>query len=180
MDQDDAIDLIRGAVTTTGGTWADLGAGSGTFTRAVASLIGGGGVVYAVDRDANSLRGLAGRSSPDSAEIRTMVADLTDRLDLRALRGVVVANALHYVPYADQPRVLAQIAALLHPGGVLVIVEYERRDANRWVPYPVTFDALQALSRDAKLAAPVLLATRPSRYTGSIYSAVVRLANARA
>ena len=175
MEQAEAIDLIRGAVTTPGGTWADLGAGGGTFTRALASLIGSSGVVYAVDRDAKSLRGLASKASPYSGEIRTAVADISERLDLPKLSGVVVANALHYVPYPDQARVLEQITSLVDPGGVLVVVEYERRDANRWVPYPITFDTLRAAARDAKLPEPALLASRPSRYSGSIYSAVVRL-----
>lgn len=174
MEQREAIELIRGAVTAPGGTWADLGAGSGTFTRALASLVGSAGVVYAVDRHARSLAELARAGSRDGAAVRTLTADFTEPLALPRLSGVVVANALHYVPYEDQPRVLGQIAALLDPPGAMVIVEYERREANRWVPYPVTFEALRALATEAGLTDPVRLASRPSRFSGSIYSAIVR------
>ena len=178
MDQDTAIALIGAAVTDTGGTWADLGAGAGTFTRALATLLGPTGVVYAVDRDANALRTLSRASAkdPGSAAIRTVVGDFTDALELPPLDGVVLANALHFVPYADQARALGGIARRLEGGGPIVIVEYERRAANPYVPFPVAFDALGTLAKECGLAAPQLLATRPSRYQGAIYSAIVRLA----
>lgn len=175
MKQSEAIELIRGAVAEgVGGTWADLGAGGGTFTRALASLIGPTGVVYAVDRDSRSLANLARPADATTAEVRTLVGDFTRGLALPRLTGVLVANALHYVPYADQSRVVGEIAALVDPPGALVIVEYERRDANRWVPYPIPFEPLVTLARSVGLVDPVLLATKPSRYGGSIYSAVVR------
>jgi SAM-dependent methyltransferase len=174
VDQDEAVGLIRGASVEAGSTWADLGAGAGTFTRAIASLIGAGGTVYAVDRDAGALRGLARAGHDAGAAIRVVVADFTDRLDLPLLDGVVLANALHYVPYVEQRPVLERVSALVGETGSIVVVEYERRDANRWVPYPISFDALGVLAAEAGLTVPARLASRPSRYTGSIYSALVR------
>jgi len=138
-------------------------------------LLGPSSTVYAVDRDARALHELTRYPgvSP-SAQIRTVVGDFSDRLELPPLDGIVVANALHYVPYADQARVLRQIASLTTAGAPLVIVEYERTNANRWVPYPITIDRLTTIAREAGLTGPTLLATRPSRFSGSIYSAVVR------
>ena len=176
MEQAEAIELIRGAVDEgTGGTWADLGAGAGTFTLALASLLGPDGLVYAVDHDGSALRRLSRAAGSEGAQIRTVVGDFTRQLDLPRLNGVIAANALHYVRYDDQPRVLGDIAASVDPPGAIVIVEYERREANRWVPYPIRFEPLRALARTVGLPDPVLLATRPSRYSGSIYSALVRL-----
>lgn len=176
MKQDEAIALIGAAVTEGAGTWADLGAGAGTFTRALASLLGPKGTVFAVDRDARALREIAGSRGDGRprAQIQTVVGDLTERLDLPPLDGVVIANALHYVPYADQARVLRQVASLTTASAPLVIVEYERRNANPWVPYPITLALLGDLAREAGLGQPTPLATRPSRFSGSIYSAVVR------
>ena len=179
MEHDEAIALIEGAITEVGGTWADLGAGAGMFTRALASLVGPGGVVYAVDRDANALRQLARPGRGDAGAIHTLVGDFTERLELPPLDGVLVANALHFVPYPEQARVVAQIGALLMESGVIVVVEYERRAANRWVPYPIAYSALGALAREAGLDDPVRLAEMPSQYSGAIYSAVVRRSRPR-
>ena len=176
MEDDDAIALIRAAVTRPGGVWADLGAGSGMFTRALATLLGPTGTVYAVDSDPAALRELAGyaTATDPGATVRTIVGDFTGPLELPPLDGVVVANALHYVSYSDQPAVVRRIASLLNEAAPMVVVEYDRRDANQWVPYPITPAALTALARDAGLGAPTVLGTRPSRYSGTMYSAVVR------
>ena len=175
MEPREAAALIRAAVTKEGGTWADLGAGTGFFTRVLASLVGSSGTVYAVDRDASGLRELerAPHRGSDAA-IRTMVGDFSERLQLPRLDGVVVANALHYIPYAEQARVMRDVASLVADGGPIIVVEYDRRSANRWVPYPISPSSLAQLAEDAGLASPELLATRPSRYSGTIYSAVVR------
>lgn len=187
MNQNEAIALIRGAITRTGGTWADLGAGAGTFTRALASLLGPGGTVYAVDRDARALRELersarrAPSGSPPSsaAAIRTLVGDFTAPLTLPPLDGALLANALHFVPYDRQAEVLGRVARLVTNGGRVVVVEYDRRGPNPWVPYPIELRAFPAVARDAGLGEPSLVATMPSRFSGSIYSVVASRASAR-
>jgi ubiquinone/menaquinone biosynthesis C-methylase UbiE len=181
VEDSDAIALIRAAVPKQGGMWADLGAGSGMFSRALAALLGPTGTVYAVDSNPGALRELdrtaAARAS--GAVVRTIIGDFTRPLDLPPLDGVLVANALHYVPYADQPAVVRRIVSLLTESAPMVVVEYDRRHANRWVPYPITPAALTALARDAGLSTPTIVATRPSRYSGTMYSAVVRRSGRR-
>ena len=179
MTQDEAVALIAGAVTTRGETWADFGAGSGTFTRALASLLGEAGVVYAVDRDTAALRALerfATSASSGMAEVRAREGDFTRQIDLPELDGAVIANALHYVPYQNQAKVLAGVARQVRAGGAVVVIEYDRRNANRWVPYPISFADFTSVARDAGLSQPMLLATRPSRFAGSIYATLVRRA----
>lgn len=176
MEDLEAIALVRPAVTKPGGLWADLGAGSGVFTRALAALLGRAGTVYAIDRDAGALREVENRAAetPTGAKVRTVIGDFTGPLELPPLDGVLVANALHYVPYADQPAVVRRVASLVTDDAPIVVVEYDRTHVNQWVPYPITPTALADLARDAGLGVPAILATRPSRYSGAIYSAVVR------
>ena len=176
MQDRDAIALIRAAVTKPGGVWADLGAGSGVFTRALATLLGPTGTVYAVDSDPGSLRDLdlSAPAMAPGAMVRTIVGDFTGPLELPPLDGVLIANALHYVPYSDQPTVVRRVASLLTEAAPMVVVEYDRRHANQWVPYPITPAALTALARGAGLRTLTVLGTRPSRYSGTIYSALVR------
>jgi ubiquinone/menaquinone biosynthesis C-methylase UbiE len=56
MDHADHVELIRAGVNGPGGTWADLGSGDGAFTLALAELLGPGGRIVSVDRDAAALR----------------------------------------------------------------------------------------------------------------------------
>ena len=81
MQAHEAIELIRPAVDTAGGTWADFGAGRGTFTRAVAKLIGPAGRVLAVDTDPAALptlRALETESHRTLAAIHVIGADVRD------------------------------------------------------------------------------------------------------
>ncbi|HEV8235797.1 MAG TPA: hypothetical protein VGP84_14405, partial [Gemmatimonadaceae bacterium] len=57
MDARDAAQLIAPAIKD-GQRWADLGAGTGTFTAALARLVGPSGTVHAVEQDATATRAL--------------------------------------------------------------------------------------------------------------------------
>ena len=96
-----------------------------------------------------------------------MTADFTRPFELPGLEepsldGILLANALHFVP--DAGVVLARLTKRLRPGGRVVFVEYDRRGASRWVPYPIPAAQLPALAASAGLSAPAITATRPSRF----------------
>jgi SAM-dependent methyltransferase len=166
----EAVALIEAAVPRATVTWADIGAGDGTFTRALAQLLGPGARIYAVDRDARALASLRRWAARDGANVVPVDADFTWPLELpEPLDGLLVANALHFVRDADV--VLAQLAALVRPGGRVVIVEYDRRAASQWVPFPISTDRLPALVASAGLSAPTITARRPSAFGGMLYVA---------
>ena len=170
----DAAALIEGAVRKGSRTWADLGAGDGTFTRALAAILGKAATIYAVDRDARALASLGRWAKREGANIVTVEADFTrpfdlPRLDDPGLDGLLLANALHFV--RDTAVVLGRLVERLRPGGRVVIVEYDRRAASRWVPYPIGVDKLAALAAGAGLSAPTIAATRPSAFGGILYAA---------
>src|SRR5512137_632868 len=99
MNHDDHVFLLRGGIPAPGGVWADLGSGWGAFTLALADLLGPTGQIYSVDKDPGALREQeqAMRARFPDVAVRTYVADFTRRLDLPALDGIVLANALHFV-----------------------------------------------------------------------------------
>jgi ubiquinone/menaquinone biosynthesis C-methylase UbiE len=167
MDRSDLIALLRAGVTTKGGRWADLGAGDGAFTFALAQLLGPGAQITAVDRDSGSLKRLA--SGADGAPIETVVADFTRPLNLSGLDGVVMANSLHFV--REKAPVLASVRDTLRPGGILILVEYETDKGNPWVPHPFSFATWQGMAAAAGFEQTQLLHRYPSRYFGSMYSA---------
>jgi len=159
----DLVALIEGGVGERGGSWADLGAGDGAFTLALADLLGPEARIVAVDKDANALRSIGGK-------VETRVADFTKPLDLRDLDGVVMANSLHFV--RDKRSVLEAVRRMLRPGGRLIIVEYGADRGNPWVPYPFTYARWETMAAQAGFRNTRLLSTIPSRWLGSMYSAV--------
>ena len=173
MDHADHIRLLAGAVRQDeGGIWADLGAGSGAFTLALADLIGPHGVIHAVDRDRGALAELRSAfvSAVPQAEVRTHVADFTRRLDLADLDGVVMANSLHFVD--DKLPVLALVRGYLRRAGRLLLVEYDSDRGNAWVPHPLAFESWRSLAAEAGFVETRQLGSIPSRFLHRIYSAL--------
>lgn len=173
MDSRDAARLIAPAVHI-GESWADLGAGTGTFTVALARLSGSTGRVYAVELEpsaVDALRTVAREKAADRATIVVLRADFTEQLELPPLDGVLLANALHFVDSEEQARVLRRLADRLVNTGALVIVEYDNRPPSRWVPFPISFTRLADLARIAALGAPEQIGRRRSMFGGSMYAA---------
>jgi SAM-dependent methyltransferase len=177
MDRAEMIALIRGGVPTTGGTWADLGAGTGNFTWALGELIGARGTIYAVDRDRKAIErqraalASGGVLPGGSAAIVPIQADFTRPLDLPALDGVLMANALHFV--RDQAGALARIAGYLRPGGRFLLVEYDAGAGIPWAPFPLPLIRFRALAPEAGLTDTSLVGTRRSPSSGiTMYAAV--------
>ncbi len=151
--------------------WADLGCGSGAFTLALADLLGNRATVHAVDRDGTALRRLASFAGAHAATIDVLEMDFTEPLDLPPLDGVLMANALHFVPRNKQPALLQQLRTMLRSGGVLVVMEYDVKRGNPWVPHPIPAGRWPGLAREAGFGEARVVATAPSRYWGRVYAA---------
>ena len=172
MNHTELVGLLRDGITAQGGRWADLGAGGGAFTLALADLLGLGAHITAVDRDAGSVRGLAaemGKRFPRT-ELEVVVADFTRPISLSSLDGIVMANSLHFL--RDKRPVLERVHEMLKPGGSLIVVEYGSDRGNPWVPHPFSYERWVQMAADAGFERTRLLGTVPSRYLGSMYSAL--------
>ena len=156
MTHDELVNLIRHGVAVKGGTWADFGAGSGQFTRALRELIGPQATLYAIDRDSWTLR-----AQPD--DVHTINADFTDPLNLPVLDGLLVANALHFVPHQDEA--ITALAAYLKPGGRFLLVEYEQR--LPWTPFALPYARFATLAQSTGLTHVERIASRTSPTTGA-------------
>jgi SAM-dependent methyltransferase len=173
MEISEAVDLIRDAVGDSRGVWADLGAGTGTFTRALARTLGAGSTIYAVDDDATAVAALRPLAARSQMRIIPVKADFRRALDFpgfgdRLLDGVLLANSIHFV--RDAPRVLQQIATRVRAGGRVVLVEYDRRAPSKWVPYPIDASEWPRLAASAGLSEATVTATTPSAYSGVLYA----------
>jgi SAM-dependent methyltransferase len=178
MDHADHVGLLRAAVDP-GGTWADIGAGEGAFTLALADLLGPGGNIVAVDRNGRALRAneASVRARFPDVQYASLNADLTGPLDLPELDGLVAANSLHYVSRDRQAAVIRALSAHLRPGGRFIVVEYDADRGNPWVPHPFTYESWERLAESAGLTDTRLIGRVPSRFLDAIYSAESRRAN---
>lgn len=176
MNHDDHLALLRPGIAdgATAGPWADLGSGEGAFTLALADLLGPGAEIYSVDRDRRALRQqeTALRARFPQTTLHPLVADFTQPLDLPPLAGVVMANSLHFIRHKDS--VLDLVRRYLRPTGRLLLVEYNTDRGNVWAPHPLSYPTWEKLARRHRFTTR-LLVTRPSRFLGAIYSAVILL-----
>jgi SAM-dependent methyltransferase len=174
MNHQDHVQLLQGGVPSPQpeGVWADLGSGWGAFTLALADLLGPGATIYSVDKDRSSLREQEEemhRRFPGT-NVHYLQADFTKRLDLPALDGIVMANALHFVRRKEP--VLEMLGSYLKPDGRLVLVEYNADSGNLWVPFPLSYGTWEHLALRSGFASTRLLASVPSRFLREIYSAL--------
>jgi SAM-dependent methyltransferase len=177
VDHADHVGLLRDGVPEPGGIWADIGAGEGAFTLALAQLLGPGGRIVAVDRDAHALRENARAMADRFPEVglTTLVADLTGPLDaLPQLDGLVAANSLHFVARDRQVETMRALAGHLRPGGRFIVVEYDADRGNPWIPHPFSSASWPRLADAAGLVDPHEIGRVPSRFLGAIYAAVAR------
>ena len=175
MDHADHVALLRDGVPRAGpdnALWADLGSGTGAFTLALADLLGPGGRIVSVDRDASALRQQAAAMATRFPKIvlDQRVADFTRDLGLPPLDGIVMANALHF--QRDRRAAVEHVRGMVRPGGRLVLVEYDADRGNPWVPYPLSFETWRHVAVEAGFGEPRLLGRVPSRFLGAIYSAL--------
>jgi hypothetical protein len=136
--------------------------------------------VVAVERDlraASALRDRGGGGGGAAVVVRDL--DFTDArawdaLALPPLDGILLANALHFVPTGAQGALLARLAGTLAPAGRLVVVEYEGRARSPWVPHPVALARLQALAPEGFRAR--MVGSRASTFGGTMYAAALERA----
>lgn len=173
----DAIKLLQpaGSEIKNRTRWADLGCGNGLFTKALASLIDRGSTIYCVDSNQSSLNEI-----PDlynEQVIEKIQADFVkDHLPFEKLNGILMANSLHFVK--DKTAFLQKLNGYLQKDHCLLIVEYDTDKANRWVPYPLSFQSLSTLFVATDKYKVTKLNEHSSIYNnGKMYSVLVQKVN---
>ena len=173
MDHSDHLKLLTKGIPRPGGVWGEFGSGRGAFTLALAELVGQMGVIYSVDRDNYALneqaRAIQGKFSDQAPVMHYLNADYTKPLSLPALDGLLMANTLHFQRKKEET--LKLCLGYLRPGGCLILVEYNVDLENQWVPYPISYKTWHSLAQDCGYVNTKLLAVKPSRFLGQVYSA---------
>jgi len=105
---------------------ADLGAGTGMFTRLMAEKVGMEGRVYAVDVSHDFLKHIAEQSKKlGQTQVKTIEGtQRSTKLAPGSVDLVFICDVYHHLE--DPEPVLASIHQALRPGGALVLVEFDR------------------------------------------------------
>ena len=110
---------------------ADIGAGTGLFTRLMAEKVGAEGRVYAVDVSAEFLKYIAEESRKlGQKQVATVKGSQhTTNLPPGSVDLVFFCDVYHHLE--DPDPVLASISQALRPGGSLVLIEFDRAKAKK-------------------------------------------------
>ena len=118
--------IVEAVAPQPGQAIADVGAGTGLFTRLFAARVGPQGRVYAVDIARAFVEGNLERAR--AARLQNVVGVVSTQTDTRLGEGSVdiafICDAYHH--FENPQAMLASIRRALKPGGTLVVVDFER------------------------------------------------------
>jgi predicted methyltransferase len=126
----DAARLVTALKLHAGQTVADIGAGGGQLTVALAREVGPSGRVYATELDASRLRDI--RQATDSAGLEnvSVIEAHATRTNLpeRCCDALVLRKVYHHF---DKPHLMnASLRQSLKPGGLLAVIDFEPDSAE--------------------------------------------------
>jgi ubiquinone/menaquinone biosynthesis C-methylase UbiE len=138
-------DIVKTLNLHPGQMVADIGSGSGLFTRPLALAVQPGGHVYAVDIDPDLLRHV--RKTSQAAGITNITTVLAPEdspaLAKATLDAALICDTLHHI--AKRPEYLANLRSFMKPGGRVAIIDFkdewpaghesmrfELEDLDRW------------------------------------------------
>ncbi len=114
-----------------GMTIVDLCCGNGHFTASLASLLGGDGMIFAIDVDSEMLNTARVRTEQAAQKEKQAPclwiqgdACLVDKILEHKLKadGLIIANTFHGVP--DQKGLSQAVSRVLKPSGIFVIINW--------------------------------------------------------
>jgi len=114
---------------------ADIGAGTGLFTRLFAREVGAQGKVYAVDIAPNFLRHI--EKTCEAEGIKNVIGVLgtpdSVKLPAKAIDLAFICDTYHHFEFPQ--RTLASIHRAFRPGGQLVLIDFHRIEgkSSEWV-----------------------------------------------
>ena len=130
-DREERTDLLLTALALQPGlVVADIGAGTGYLARRMAPAVAPGGMVWAVDVQAEMiglLQAAAKRSGLTQIEARLGAVDDV-RLPVSSVDLAVMVDVYHELAFPFE--VMTSLVKALKPGGRLVFVEYKAEDAR--------------------------------------------------
>ncbi len=117
-------EVVRALNLSAGDAVADIGAGTGYFTRRFARAVGDNGIAYAVDLEPNMLRYVAERAEKDGQPniVPVLATPSSPMLAPNSVDLVFICNTIHHI--AARHHYYRLLARDLRAGGRLAIVDF--------------------------------------------------------
>lgn len=121
-------ELVAALGLRPGGTVADLGAGTGYFSRYLSEAVGAKGTVFAVDVEPNLVVHMRERAEKEGTANVVPVLGSADnpRLPAGGVDLVLIVDTYHHLD--DRVRYMERLRGVLRHGGRVAVVEWEKRD----------------------------------------------------
>ncbi|MBN1654438.1 MAG: class I SAM-dependent methyltransferase [Deltaproteobacteria bacterium] len=143
MERDERLNVIQvervvdTLQITAGSTLADIGSGSGLFTRHLANRVDPG-VVYAVDINSELLEHIDDTAKKQRIDnIKTVQASEDDPNLPRSVDLIFICDTLHYIHFPD--RYVNKLRSYVDEGGQIAIINFFRN----WPPMSNRFERKQ-------------------------------------
>jgi protein-L-isoaspartate O-methyltransferase len=153
-EEEERPDLLLNALKIKPGeVMADIGAGSGYFTRRLAKLVGEKGLVYAVDIQQEMLDLLTNKMAElKIRNVKPILGTITDpKLPPSSVDLVLMVDVYHEFDFPFE--MVKAICQGLKPGGRLVFVEFRREDPK--VPIKLVHKMSEAQVRKEMAVQPL-------------------------
>jgi len=107
---------------------ADLGAGTGYFSRYLAAAVGEAGTVFAVDTEPGLVTHLRERAEHEHTPNVVPILASADnpRLPVGAVDVVLIVDTVHHID--DRINYLRRLRRVLKPGGRVVVIDFKNQD----------------------------------------------------
>lgn len=121
-----AKEIVTACKIKPGMSVADVGAGTGLFTRKFASEVGDKGKVYAVDIASNFLRHIEKSCGEDKIKnVETVLCDqFSTKLPVNSVDIVFICDTYHHFEFPQ--RTLKSIHEALKPEGRIILIDFHR------------------------------------------------------
>ena len=120
--------LLRELALKPGMTVMDVGAGTGYYSRRIATMVGPTGTVFAIDVQPEMVQMLTAIAKrPEFANIKPILgSEKSVALSVGVADVAIIVDVYHELEFPSE--MLASISRALRPGGRVVFVEYRAED----------------------------------------------------
>jgi len=134
--------LLRRFGLAQGMTFADIGAGTGFFSRAAAAIVGAQGRVYAAEMSADMMSTFRNFGVPENVHL---VA--SEEYDSKIEQAAVDLTLLAFVVHEnhDVPRFVQEAMRITRPGGSVLIIDWKRQGEEHGPPEVERLDQAELL-----------------------------------